>query len=316
MDFFVNELSLHGQFESVSSFLPALKQLLQCRETVVRYTYRIYCLRAIGQQPVTSNFNFRQSVMQIPNRDIVRLVLAWVDKHGPFLDEVWERNPSEWFEHAGMVVTDYSLGEAAWRKLHEVDITLLSFTPSNFIKNPLSVTWKSDDTNQTEYDIYNFWELSDLDQHCISCRTPIVSWEEMLIRLQSDYSELTFLESILSTLGSEPFSPIVAKHVEQILAIINKLRTCFDEQGTMTAEGHILLQEYFHGDRALFSDESDTNKVRFRQEMTFKLPNEGMIFCSFHGKIKHRQFRIHFSWPIRRMEPIYIAYIGPKITKS
>ncbi len=37
--------------------------------------------------------------------------------------------------------------------------------------------------------------------------------------------------------------------------------------------------------------------------------------CFWHGKIKSPQYRIHFSYPIEEDVPLYIAYIGPKLTK-
>jgi hypothetical protein len=39
------------------------------------------------------------------------------------------------------------------------------------------------------------------------------------------------------------------------------------------------------------------------------------IFCTWHGKVKTPQYRIHFSWPISAVAPLYVVYIGPKITK-
>ena len=40
------------------------------------------------------------------------------------------------------------------------------------------------------------------------------------------------------------------------------------------------------------------------------------LFCPWHGKVKSPQYRIHFSWPTTATTPIYIVYVGPKLTKK
>ena len=39
------------------------------------------------------------------------------------------------------------------------------------------------------------------------------------------------------------------------------------------------------------------------------------LFCPWHGKVQTPQLRVHFSYPIRANEPLYIVYVGPKLTK-
>jgi hypothetical protein len=47
-------------------------------------------------------------------------------------------------------------------------------------------------------------------------------------------------------------------------------------------------------------------KKKFKKELT-SITNDGKeVFCPFHGKIRHRFFRVHFSWPIRHKEPVAI----------
>lgn len=79
-----------------------------------------------------------------------------------------------------------------------------------------------------------------------------------------------------------------------------------------------MFQLHFTGDKAWFSDSSSTEKSDFRKELTFRHPmNAGeYLFCTWHGKVKTPQLRIHFSWPIRASDPLYVVYIGPKITKQ
>ncbi len=180
--------------------------------------------------------------------------------------------------------------------------------------SPLTVLWKQD-KEQKEVEVVNFWTATTLEQFCLSYRSSVTSWNELIARLRVDCTQLTFLESVNLGLYGEPFNLTIAKQVEELLAILNQLKSCFDEAGTMTETGFDLLQKFFHGDRAKFTDESESNKHRFRQEMTFRVPDGETVFCPYHGKISHRYFRIHFTWPIRHNEPLYVGYIGPKLTK-
>jgi len=109
-----------------------------------------------------------------------------------------------------------------------------------------------------------------------------------------------------------------------ILDTLNRLKTCFDADGQRTAEGNAIYQNFFTGKKekkgrgALFSDSSEGEKSKFKQEMTFRHPEnpDTSIFCPWHGKVQTPQLRVHFSWPVRADEALYVVYIGPKITKK
>ena len=85
-----------------------------------------------------------------------------------------------------------------------------------------------------------------------------------------------------------------------------------------------IYQNYFTGKKegggrgSLFSDSSDSEKVEFKQKLTFVHPGKDKqtLFCSWHGKVQTPQLRIHFSSRILATEPLYIVYVGPKITKQ
>jgi hypothetical protein len=65
-----------------------------------------------------------------------------------------------------------------------------------------------------------------------------------------------------------------------------------------------------------FVDESDTNKEKFRSELTFQRINGTQEFCPVHAKCSFQHFRLHIGWPITKDSPVFLAYFGPKITKS
>jgi len=314
MELFVNELSLHGQFHSADSFLSSLKELMQCRNVTKRYQYPLYCSRSIIHRSVSGDIPFNQAVA---NRgDITRKVKIWLDKHGPFWDEPPDHDPDEWYEWDERIVTETSLGEASFKLSRNKYSVIISFSPSDFLFNPLKIIWKQSDSVQDNLEVSNFWCSEELDGFLQQYRPLPDSWTALVEQAKADFPHLTLLDSVPTALQGHPFSITIARHALRLLSILNTLKVSFDSEGAFTSEGHELLQKFFHGDKAAFSDESASNKALFKKELTFETPDGEKIFCPYHGKISRLFFRIHHSWPIRHDEPLYIAYIGPKITKS
>lgn len=316
MELFVNELSLHGQFGTIGPFADALKEVLRCRETAIRYTHRFYCLRKVADQEAVPGMTFKAAVQQFRDKDLTRSVMSWITKHGPFWEDNRQHRIDEWFEYEHNIVTDYSLGEATFRMAQAQATATLSFCESKFCINPLRVVWQQADNQRDEFDIPNFWDLSSLEAHLIESEKVPQSWPELIARARVRFSSLSFVDTILDPLVSEPFNTTIAQRIIDRLDILDRLKRSFDENATLTPAGHKLLQDFFHGDRALFTDESDTNKRTFKKQMTFTTPTGEQIFCPYHGKISFRYYRVHHSWPVRPDQPLYIAYIGPKITKD
>ncbi|NJL57236.1 hypothetical protein HC928_20420 [bacterium] len=314
MELFVNELSLHGQFPTADSFVIALKELMVCRSITVRYQYPLYCSRTIIHRPVSGNTLFSQAVA---NRgDITRKVMIWIDRQGPFWDEPPEHDPSEWYEWNDEVVTETSLGEASFKLSRNTSTVVVSFSPSNFLSNPLQIIWKQAQELQDTLEVYNFWHSQELDTFLGQFRLPPESWTALIEQAQADFVHLDFLPSVADALLGQPFNVTIARQALRLLRILNDLKGDINNQGAFSEAGHELLETFFRGERAYFSDESESNRQIFRKELMFNKPNGEKIFCPYHGKISHRYFRIHHSWPIRHDEPLYIAYIGPKITKG
>ncbi len=316
MDLFVNELSLHGQFSRLDLFAHALKELIGCRKMVEIYQHPFYCMRTIAERETLPGTSFKEAVRQTRDINLIRTVMSWLDKHGPFWEDDRKHGGDEYFEYMNKVVTDCSLGEAAARMAEEQTTATISFRESAFCVSPLRVVWHRSDDAQNVFDLPNFWLQTDLEHHLIAHAASPQSWPDLITRAQQQYTSLIFLDSILEPLNGEPFNATIAERVMVLLGILNRLKDCFDQGTTRHIEGQQLLHDFFHGDRALFSDESDTNKRTFAKQMTFQTPVGDKIFCPHHGKISFRYYRVHHSWPVRPNQPLYIAYIGPKITKS
>ena len=133
----------------------------------------------------------------------------------------------------------------------------------------------------------------------------------------SRFVAITFSTDTFKSLLGYPFLPGVAQRIIERLEVLEKLKNSVDSSGNRTTEGHRLYQEHFTGDKAWFSDSSDTEKRDFKSELTFKHPGKdgSSLFCTMHGKIKTPQIRIHFTLPSQTDPELYVVYIGPKITK-
>ena len=143
------------------------------------------------------------------------------------------------------------------------------------------------------------------------------SWQELHTAVQRRFAKLYFSPDCFKALDGVPFNRAAADRFVVLLGVLNNLVREFDNRGRRTAAGHRLYQEYFKGHRPPFTDSSDTEKRRFRSELTFRHPESRgkSLFCPWHGKVTHMTLRLHFSWPVRAGEPLYVVYAGPKLTK-
>ncbi|WP_051938309.1 hypothetical protein [Ghiorsea bivora] len=123
--------------------------------------------------------------------------------------------------------------------------------------------------------------------------------------MQQECKHLTFTGDAFSPLQPQPFVSGACTRIVVLLKVLDEYAQCFDKAGKRTNKG----------DKACFSDSSSDEKVKFKNELSFTLPNGSKELCPLHGKVKIPQLRIHFAWPEQKGANINIVYIGPKITK-
>ena len=166
-------------------------------------------------------------------------------------------------------------------------------------------------------EVENWWSCNKLREDLNRMPPPILSWKKLYKASVARFNYLKFSGNSFSYLDGVPFARSSADRVLTLLKVLDELAGQYDENGSRTSEGHRLYSKYFTGTKALFSDSSESEKHRFRKQLTFKHPDypEKKLFCSWHGKESHLLLRIHFSWPEKAGEPIYVVYVGPKITK-
>ncbi len=319
MGFFVNDLSLHGQYADHLGFRQSLEEVMRCRECATSYGRTLRVSRTILESQVYTNQSFRQAVHATGDKNFITLVMVWIDKNGPFVEDQLMGSPNEYLSlEDDIVVTETAIGEAAARHFQGLPAGLVSFVPSDYQRTPIEVSWHRDSGDVETCELPNFWGLLEFEHYLKDQQSLPRTWEELIAQLPARFSNLTFLPNLEGYLAGEPFSPYVVERTFVLLDVLNQLKTCFDAKGRRTARGDELIDNYFRRRNARFSDasEQEKNDPRFRSAMTFRDPEGRQLECFWHGKIKSPQYRIHFSYPIEKDAPLYVAYIGPKLTKK
>ena len=248
-----------------------------------------------------------------------RAVMAWLTRHGPFWEDAREHGEDDYldcFRYEDRIVTDTAVGEAAFCTLLGLERSLVSAIPSAWAFTPVTVELHEDDDHRS-VGVRNYWESAALQAVLERESPPLRSWKELEAVALNRCRDLTFSPESFEPLRGHPFHEGAAGRVLLRLLVLQRIGRCFDDRGERTSEGHQLYQKHFTGAKSWFSDSSTSEKISFETELTFPHPaaRGESLFCTWHGKVKSPQLRIHFSWPIRANEPVYVVYVGPKITR-
>lgn len=314
MQVLLNDLSLHGQFSSIPAFQDAIRSIMNIRIKMRQFGRELYCHRNVAQAQITHDLTMQQAIQQF-NQNDRRAVMGWLTQHGPFWEDERYHDPDDYLEYQDQVVTDTALGEAAYRCFSGSEYQLVSFAPSDWLFTPITVIWRRNDIVSIE--VPNHWEIIALETALRAATPQIQSWEQLASVMPSRCTNLTFATDSFEPLSGRPFVNSAAQRIVELLETLDKFKSCFDAQGQRTSEGQRIYQDHFTGEKAWFTDSSDSEKNEFEAKLTFTHPTKvsETLFCTWHGKVKTPQFRIHFSWPIRKNEPLYVVYVGSKLTK-
>lgn len=319
MDLLVNDLSVHEQFSGVGNFREALSRLMTMRMAARRFGREVQCHRALLNAKPVFGMSMRQAIGRLEKESERRAAMIWLTRGGPFWDDMRQHGRDEWLECAAEVVTDTAVGEAAFRTLHGIESGLISLSPSNWNFQPLEAIWRreTEELEDRKTTLQNWWCTKTLEDGLRARTLPIGSWSDLSAAAARRYVNLTFTENCFSPLMGIPFAKSGAERFLVLLDILDRLARAFENDQTRSAEGHRIYRDHFTGDRALFSDSSDSEKRDFCQQLTFAHPEDQgeTLFCTWHGKVSRLTLRLHFSWPIKAGKPVYVVYAGPKITK-
>lgn len=316
MNFVYNELSLHGQFPSIADATQALRSLLELRGRIQRVGLSLRAPTILLDRRMAAEATLRQVIAACADRALKTAAIAWLSKDGPFWDHERRHSSDDYFECRDEVVTDSGLAEAAFVVVSGESCEVVSSAPSSWLASPLRVDWHDPTVATRSCELANHWEAETLERRCAELEGPITSWADLERRARRDFARLTLAMNVVAPLDRLPFHPGAAREIHARLRVLNELKGHFTQEGRLDAEGLRIKQDYFVGGKAWFSDSSDTEKVDFRKELTFPNPAAvGDLFCPWHGKVKIEQLRIHYRDPITKDDPLFVVYIGPKLTK-
>lgn len=310
-----NDLSIHGQFGNVYEFQTALDSLMNLRNVARLNHVNMCCHRTLLNRSVTSDLTVRSAISELP-RDKKLAFQLWWNKEGPYWDDERVHGSDDYVQCKGDVVTDTAVGEAGLSNFRGVECSLVSVVPSNWDFSPIRVQWCPDHLKPVDIEVFNHWEQATLEER-LRAVEPFKCWVDLEAVSRARFLRLVFADNAFEPLRAQPFVEGAANRLFSRFEVLEKILCCYDEQGKRTAEGHALYKDHFEGGNAWFSDSSDSEKVEFKQEMMFQGPvgTEGKLSYPWHGKIKSSQLRFHFSWPAQGPDPVYVVYVGPKITK-
>jgi hypothetical protein len=314
MDFYLNELSLHNQFTAFNDFSVSLENILAIRTLIKRYNKALYCYSSILNSEVYANTSLRHVLNNFNNddRDKKILILSWLDKNGPFWDSNRRHSPNEYYTFNDDVVTDKTLAEVAFNNSINQISSTISFSPSHFQLSPLIIQLHRDDASIVYFRITNYWKIIEVEQLLQNSDAEIDSWDSMIDRIKRDYPSFQLLNSFSEGLRDEPFNSSIANRAFHLVSYLNDYKNSLNPDNSCSEKTNEIINKFFTGNKALFSDSSDTEKNDPVKKN--RLTIEGN-FYPMHGKIRHRAFRLHFSWPILKSQPIILAYLGQKLTK-
>lgn len=319
MELLANDLSVHGQFPNVPSFHEAIERLMAMRSTARRFERDVYCNRSFLTSNPIPNVSMPQAIGQLPSESRQRSVMVWLTHGGPFWDDFRQHGDDDWLECDGEIVTKRAVGEAAYRSLHGVATGLVSVTPSEWDYSPVRVTWKqeADGFDNRDVAVDNWTDAAELEPGLRAAAPPIRSWDRLHEAAMARFQFLVFADNCFEPLGGTPFSRSSVDRFLALLEVLDRLAQAFDATGKRTPEGHRIYQDYFTGDRAWFSDSSDSEKSKYEKDLTFPHPTDAgsSLFCTMHGKVRHLTLRLHYWWSQQAGDPVFVVYAGPKITK-
>ncbi len=317
MDLLANELSVHGQFPDDGSFWNAVRHLMHMREVARRHGTDIHCGRCFRNLEPRPGVRL-ETALRTVRRDQRRAFFSWLDRGGPFWDDSRTHRPDDWLEcpeWREKVVTDTSVGEAAFRALSGFSCALVSLTPSDWDYSPVRVLHRSGDEASPVSctDLTNWRDPDSLETGLQAAQPSVRRWKD-LQRERVRYPNLRFAPKCIDPLNGLPFSEGAVREILRRLDVLNRFAGLQAAGDARAHERRQLLQDHFVGQKAWFSDSSDDEKAKFRARMTFRHPDRPgeRLFCPWHGKVKIQQIRIHFSWP---EPPIHVVYIGQKLTR-
>lgn len=305
--FIFNDLSLNHYYNDFGLFKQDVREFIQFYNLVSqKYSHNIYVFRNEFYSISVCNNLFRDAINDTRyfSREQKRQLLVVLDKGQPYLPEESAIPQGMAFSYNNKAVPNTGFAESAYLQYMDESAPLYSISGSEFQSNILKVCIFQNSSLLKEQDVMNYFSMVKLEQWAKDLQKPLMSWKDVFDYIAMRFNWLELTEDAKKSLKKETLDRIICDSIIQRLDIINRMSNAQSED-----EYKELDNKYWYGDRALFSDESESRKNELKDKFTF-LINGKKTFCSYHGKISHKSFRIYISSKPKPQEKIYIAYIG------
>jgi len=316
MRVFLNELALADAWTTPYSIQRPLNDILQARQKQPLLRERLYCAGGMGTVPTARGMSLLQAAQELP-RDMRVQFFAWITQRGPFIEDDRLTIDEDLFFFEDDDVTNLGLGEAARRLLAKSLAATLSPVQdehSRFAPARLDVLHGLREEPIEHVCVPNYIELESVADRLGSLEPEPKNWQDLLEVCRKRFHLLLIGSHCEEVLAPRPFSPAAGRRIIALLATLHEIKAEMDHTGRLSTAGLELRSQFFSGERASFSDESETRKQKHRK-FTFPDPAGGSdIVCFWHGKISTPAFRMYFDWPVKRpANRLRVVYIGPKI---
>ena len=304
MNCFFNELSFSASTTSFESILPNLKQLSKIRDLTQQYSHVFYIHRNGLYNSTICNKPFRKALNETLSPEQKRKFFSMLDRSSPALPEDSAIPDDCCFKLFGKDIANSSLAECSYRLYMGEESLTYSLVCQKYSASPLTIDIVYADI-QTSINITNIIGISELESEYEKHEPEIQSWDDILNR-SSRLPHVHIEQSARESLQREPYEASLGKTVWDRLQAIEKMAS------SSGCTYHKLIEKYCHGDNALFSEESSSRINDLGNKLHFKVNGKKQL-CSFHGKVRHRVFRIHMDKKPEPGKNCYIVYIGRKI---
>ena len=305
MNCIFNELSFAEFVDSAQKLLPAIRELFDFQAVGRSYGHITYIHRDGLYATTICGQGFRQAVNHhIQDKEDKRRIFSLLDRNAPVLPDDTAIPTGCHFFYCERGIPCTGLAECAFRLFMEDSSLAYSLSCTAYNANPLSVRLKTNAETVT-INVPNFTGINNFRCELDRTEPEIHCWEDLFQRA-ARLSYVRIEPSARESLTREPFETSLGKTVWERLKSVEKMAT---SSGNAYTE---LIKIYCHGENAIFSDESKSRINDLEDKLYFQVNVEKKL-CSFHGKIRHRSFRIHMDKQPVPGEIVAIVYIGYKI---
>lgn len=233
MKWYLNELSLTGQFATTEHFIEHLKNILSLRERFAIISNGFYCPRGLPEVKVSGERTFRDAVINHGEKNLTRKVVLWLDRNGPFT--AINNNKDIVCEWNGKNVDGTTLAQLIEFAPLTDNLFTYSFDNSNpsFSLSPLRIDYftGSDDEIKT-IDVNNHWKLDVLEAEAKNFQGKPESWEGFCSYIYDEFPFVNLSVDVFPFLKSQPFSSVICERGIFLVRILNEYVASRNDDGS------------------------------------------------------------------------------------